>query len=111
MYEYRATIVRVVDGDTVHALVDLGCDVQIALTIRLAGIDCPELGTPKGAAAKEYAEEWFATAGTDLVLHTVKDSREKYGRYLGYFYDDHDNCLNAELLTNGHAVRYPPARP
>jgi endonuclease YncB( thermonuclease family) len=110
MYEYRATIIRVVDGDTVHALVDLGCDVEIALTIRLAGIDCPELGTPEGAAAKEYAEEWFAAAGPSLVLNTVKDKREKYGRYLGYFRDA-TGCLNAELLTSGHAVPYPQARP
>jgi micrococcal nuclease len=80
MYEYRCTVTRVVDGDTVHADVDLGCDVHLGLTLRLAGIDTPELPTVEGIAAKERLSELLAEG--PVILKTIKDRREKYGRYL-----------------------------
>ena len=45
MYQYNATLVRVVDGDTVDAMIDLGFDIQVKKRIRLAGINAPESRT------------------------------------------------------------------
>ena len=44
MYEYKATVDRVVDGDTVDFIVDLGFSVKIKIRTRLAGVDTPERG-------------------------------------------------------------------
>jgi micrococcal nuclease len=86
MYEYRARIVRVVDGDTVHADVDLGCDVHVALTLRLAEINAPELATADGKASKAWLEKQLALTDNLVTVHTIKDHREKYGRYLAHVY-------------------------
>ena len=47
MYEYKATVDRVVDGDTVDFIVDLGFSVQMKIRGRFAGVDTPERGTPR----------------------------------------------------------------
>jgi micrococcal nuclease len=48
MYEYHCEVMRVVDGDTLHLDVDLGCDVHTLMTVRLDGIDAPEMRTAPG---------------------------------------------------------------
>lgn len=109
MYDYTATLIRVVDGDTLHLAVDLGCDITINLTIRLAGVDCPELSTVEGKAARDFTAGWFAAAdaGAQLQLLTTKDRREKYGRYLGtVLYAAGGPSLNDALVINGHAKAY-----
>lgn len=106
MYEYRASIIRIVDGDTVHADVDLGCDVHEMLTIRLYGINAPEMGTPEGPPAKDHLEG-LIPVGSSLTLHTVKDKREKYGRYLGTFIRDDGVDVNASMVADQFAVAYP----
>jgi endonuclease YncB( thermonuclease family) len=114
MYEYRLEVRRVVDGDTVHARVDLGCDVRLDLTLRLAGIDAPELPTVEGVAAKEYLEgllEPSPRVPATLLVRTFKDRREKYGRYLGQiiwrFGDGHEADVNKAMLNAGHAQPWP----
>lgn len=105
MYYYKAWLQRIVDGDTLHCGVDLGCDTAIFLTIRLAGINCPEMSSSQGPVAKKFAEDWFTangdmddkTGNTQFILHTIKDHREKYGRYLG-------EILPAGSLTNGTII-------
>lgn len=57
MYEYRCEIVSVVDGDTMHLDVDLGCDAHILMTVRLTGINAPEKG---------QAREIWSIFGHDL---------------------------------------------
>lgn len=107
MYEYRAHVLRVVDGDTVRLAVDLGCDVVINMTVRLCGLNCPEMNTPEGVAAKDFTLAWLTEATTfdrAVVLRTVKDRREKYGRYLGEILSDEGSSLNTALLAGDHAV-------
>ena len=59
MYEYKAKLVRVIDGDTIDCIIDLGFDVRLKERIRLKGIDTPETRTrdleekKRGFAAKE----------------------------------------------------------
>src|ERR1700712_4225515 len=95
MYEYGATVVDIHDGDTLHLEVDLGLDIDTKLTVRLYGLNAPELSTPEGKAALVWVQQWFtANAPTGkCVLHTIKDHREKYGRYLGV-------VLSADLAHN-----------
>lgn len=115
MYDYRARITKVVDGDTVHVDWDLGRDIHVNDTIRLYGIDTPEMGTPEGVAAKEAVYNWLALVNPFadycvVGLQTIKDKREKYGRYLGIIYDPNEpnNKLNDYLLENGFARVYNP---
>jgi len=107
MYEYAGEITRVVDGDTVHARVDLGCDVRLDMTLRLYGIDTPELPTPEGIAAKD----WLAGELTGrVVIRTLKDRREKYGRYLAiiFAHGTEAESANDALVRLGLARVYLP---
>lgn len=54
MYDYRATVIRVVDGDSVWLDVDCGFDVRLRMSIRLAGLTAPELSTHEGQAARAW---------------------------------------------------------
>lgn len=111
MYEYRAEVIRVIDGDTLALMVDLGCDVHVALTVRLKDVNAPERGTPEGVAATEFVKNWLANNmmlrdSGEFVVHLVthKDKREKYGRYLGDIYAK-GRWLNEDLVAFGHAER------
>ena len=103
MYEYAALIVRVVDGDTVHADVDLGLDVHIGITFRLAGINAPEISTHEGVNAKRYLTDLIE--GKSITVQTLKDKREKYGRYLGVLISG-GIVVNDLLVSLGLAVPY-----
>ena len=110
MYEYRAALLRVVDADTLWLEVDVGLDIRNRLTVRLYGLNAPEKSTAAGAAATGYTTRWL-TATPRLGLRTVKDKREKYGRYLGIVYDlDQPDAptLNELLVADGHAQPYMP---
>lgn len=112
MYEYRAKIIRVIDGDTVEADLDLGCDVHVNLGLRLVGINAPEHGSAQGDAATEAMRRIIAAYAVDglLVVRTVKDQTEKYGRYLATLVGWHENGeeadLNQRMIELGHAVPY-----
>lgn len=113
MYEYRATILRIVDGDTVHCSVDLGCDVTVSMAVRLAGINTPEIsGATKDAGIAATAHlgtlvAMYADQRGRLLLRTTKDKKEKYGRYLGTLLSlDGLVNLNQRMLDDGHAVTY-----
>ena len=111
MYEYRAKVLRVVDGDTLHLSVDMGLETTRLLIVRLAGINAPEKNTPEGVVAMDFTRTWCeAHADHDgwVLLRTIKDRREKYGRYLAEIlaYDDDDGySLNDTLVSTGNAVR------
>ena len=120
MYEYKAVIVRVIDGDTVDVDVDLGFGIWMKKErVRLYGIDTPESRTRDkvekvfGLASKKRLKELL---GKKCVLKTFaardgEDKKGKFGRILGDF-----NVYNAEedrwgavseiLITEGHAVAY-----
>jgi endonuclease YncB( thermonuclease family) len=80
LYTYQAFVERVVDGDTLKVEIDLGFNVRTRQYIRLRGIDCPEMDTKEGVAAKRFVEN--ALQGLEsITLKTVKS--DKYDRYLG----------------------------
>lgn len=106
MYEYKAEVIDVVDGDTVHADIDLGFDTHTHMTLRLNGIDAPEMKTQEGKDAKEYLTLLLAPTHGNVTLKTVKDHREKYGRYLATLYGRGNMNLNETMVETGHAKRY-----
>ena len=109
MYEYRARIVRVIDGDTVEAEVDLGFHISTRMTMRLFGINTPEIkgvSRPEGRASRDFLIQLIDTHthGTgELTIRTQKDATEKYGRLLATLLADNVN-LNEALIAAGHAV-------
>jgi micrococcal nuclease len=109
-FTYDAWLIALVDGDTLHCGVDLGLDVAINTTIRSYGINAPEMSTTAGKAAKAFAMSWFVANCPDnkFVLQTVKDRREKYGRYLGVILSPGGENLNAAMVATGNAVPYYP---
>lgn len=109
MYEYRARITRVIDGDTVEAEIDLGFHVTLSVTLRLAGINAPETrgaDRPRGLAATRFLEALLDDLAGDtrvLTVRTRKDVTEKYGRYLADLIAGEVN-LNQALVAAGHSV-------
>lgn len=106
MYEYNADLISIHDGDTMHLAVDLGCDVTIDMTVRLNGLDAPELATAAGKAALAYAQQWFAEHPGKYTVNTIKDHKEKYGRYLAKITSSDGHVLNDDLLATGNAKPY-----
>ena len=87
MYDYMATLVKVVDGDTVDCDIDLGFGVWLKnQRIRLYGINAPETRT-KDLEEKKAGEDaklrLIAMMSNKFLLTTVKDKKGKYGRILG----------------------------
>ena len=120
LYTYRAWVVRVLDGDTIAVVVDLGFGVRSVQTLRLRGIDCPELVSAEGKQAKAFVESVITasllsgdskTRGKQshpfILIKTTKS--DKYDRYLAdiFFTDSQgkQQYLNNLLLEKGHAVR------
>ena len=86
MYEYRATVTRVVDADSIRASVDLGFSTWLHnVDIRLDGLDAPELPTEAGRSAKAALMLLLLNEGVgrQIILRTRKDVTEKFGRMLG----------------------------
>lgn len=113
MYTYRASVVRIIDGDTVVLSCDLGMFVYHQTTVRLLGINAPEVvGTqkPAGLAAKAYLES-RAPAGTPLIIQTQLDEGDKYGRLLATLYLLDGTNLNEDMIASGHAAAYDGTGP
>jgi len=107
VYEYAATIDRIIDGDTLHTTLDLGCHVRTRVIIRLAGLNAPEKATAEGRDAMCWVGLWMAQHPGPYVVNTQKDRQEKYGRWLGTITAADGHCLNDDLLAAGHALPYP----
>lgn len=109
LYTYKAFVEAVVDGDTLKLDFLPGFGNRKGETIRLNHIDCPELDTPEGKAAKNFVERELAGCGF-LTVKSVRTRKEKWGRYLvDVFYARRGRgplvYLNQLLLDKGHAVR------
>jgi len=114
LYTYRAEVERVIDGDTLKVMVDLGLGMMVEQTIRLRGIDAPEMSREEGLMARDFVVEALG-ASPDVVVSTRW--KDKYGRYLAdlmYHPRWRDakrirrggHLLNRELVAAGMAARY-----
>ena len=110
MYEYRCTVTRIVDGDTVDAEIDLGFDIVFKSRIRLFGVDTPESRTrdldekARGKLASAFLKEKIDNAEF-VKVQTKLDKKGKFGRVLGVMVAD-DLDLNQEMINKNLAVAY-----
>lgn len=103
-YRYRVVEVRkVVDGDTVDLVLDLGFHLTATLRFRLLGVDAPERGQPGSLEATEFARGWLAGGG-DLTAFTRK--ADSFGRWLVDVHREDGTSLAAALLDAGHGTPY-----
>lgn len=79
-YTYNATIMRIVDGDTVDVAVDVGFYITVNVRLRLYGLDTPERGQAGHAEAAQALAKMIPV-GAKVVVRTFKEP-EKYGRFL-----------------------------
>ena len=120
-YIYRIkSVLKVVDGDTIDASIDLGFDISLEKRIRLAGADTPESRTTDANEKKLGLEvkEWLKKkleGQTDIIVKTeLPDSTEKYGRILGHlFIGDKEifavnkkKSINQQMIDEGYAWEY-----
>jgi len=108
MYNYKATIIDVYDGDTVTAQVDLGFLHFQIMKLRLYGIDTPELRgkeRKQGIVVRDIVREMILDK--EVEIHSYKDKQGKFGRYLATILIGDIN-LNQWLVDNGHAEPYIP---
>ncbi len=111
-YLYRVTPRSVYDGDTVRVDIHLGFDVTLAdQAIRLYGINTPEVrgdDREAGKAVRDIVRDLLLTEDPShqFWMHSIKDGKGKYGRYLGILLLPDGTNLNAWLLDEGHAVPF-----
>ena len=98
-YSYSSKLTKVIDGDTVDLVIDVGFHTLRHERIRLYDVNTPEMyGIEKktGIKYKEFVKDWFAKYGNECQIDTIKDTKGKYGRYLGIIYNPAE-CLNKIL--------------
>ena len=122
-FVYKVTAIeKVVDGDTVDVVIDLGFDVRVSQRVRLLGIDTPESRTRDleekqfGLLSKKKLKQWCLKAvesekdDIELELRCEEaDSRGKFGRVLAEIWvteDGHATNVNKWLCDEGYAVPY-----
>ena len=110
MYEYQAELTRIVVGDTLVCIIDIGFSVFVKKRVRLHGIDTWESRTrdleekAKGLAAKARLKELIKENGNHFTLFSYELG--KYGRVLGEIILDDDRNVNDILIEEKHAYPY-----
>ena len=117
MYNYKISVVKVVDGDTIDAEIDLGFDIKVKKRVRFMGINAPESRTKdleekaRGLAAKDRVKQLLEGCDNiQLKSHGIG----KFGRCLGEIMLDMVDgqekltleSINELLIKEGHAVEY-----
>jgi endonuclease YncB( thermonuclease family) len=109
---YSCKLVRVVDGDTCDAMIDLGFDTWVKKRIRFKGVDTWESRTrdleekAKGLEAKAFTKDLLENSD-DGKFSIISYGLGKYGRVLGeLFVKGHEQSVNDLLIENGHAYEY-----
>ena len=102
LYQYKALVTKVYDGDTITVEIDLGFKTSVkGEKIRLSRINAPEVrgsSREEGLKSRDFLRELILNK--EILLETIKDRKGKYGRYLGeiYFKDEEGNWLNINNL-------------
>lgn len=116
-FTYEAIVKDIHDGDTISVEFDLGFNIKFSDKIRFYGINAPELRirdenkklveNPKGTETLEVVKSMLKIGDT-IVVETIKDKKEKFGRYLGKIYiknGEEQIFLNEFLLEKGYAKK------
>ena len=113
-YEYKAKVLKVLDGDTVEIDLDLGFNIILAnQKVRLNGIDTPESRTTnteeksRGLLSKKKLTEKLPVGSWQTIQTMKADSNDdKFGRILGVFLMEDGKSLNQWMVDNNYAVAY-----
>ena len=103
---YQGSVISNHDGDTITLNIDLGRRQYSIDSIRLIGINAPELSQPGGKEAREFLC-LMCPPGTEVRIQTFKNKNDKYGRWLGKVYLPSSigvDCINDVMLQSGHAT-------
>ena len=107
MFEYRAYVRKVYDGDTITVDIDLGFGVCLKnQKIRLARINAPEIrgpSRPEGIESRDQLRSKISNRW--ITIKTFKDKKGKYGRWIADLYYE-DQCINDWLLKEGFAKKF-----
>ncbi len=114
LYTFKARITEVIDGDTVKALLYRGFGLKVIRTLRLRGIDAPDLQTKQGEKAKEYIQDKVLNLPFVIIKTYCRDIYLRYLTDVFYLPKTKDvykvakkgNYLNQELIDEGLAKRY-----
>lgn len=112
-YRWQCELIRVIDGDTLEAWIELDFGVKLSSRLRLEGIDTPEIHTvkqnteeyKKGMLAKEFVEARFKVQGNKFYIETSGKRPGKYGRFVVNVLMPSGDYLDVLLLKAGHAVK------
>lgn len=109
---YDCAVERVIDGDTIDVMVDLGFSTFVSQRIRVFGVNCPELGTAEGRMIRQLVMVWLGADGITKPKMTLLSysKLDKYGRRLADFRNEGRDIpiLSHYLLANDYAVEYLP---
>jgi len=104
LFTFPATVIQVIDGDTLTAAVNLGFGFTTVQTLRLRALDAPEMDSADGREAKAWLTSAVAsgTKPSSVLIKTVRS--DKYDRYLADVWVG-ETYLNQKLIDQGLAVR------
>lgn len=114
---YGATVLKVIDGDTIDLMIDLGFNIHHKIRVRLYGVNTPESRTKDatekelGLKAKSFTTDWLDRHKW-VYVNTIPDKNDKYGRILARIYSSEEindaktACLNTDIIQAGYAREY-----
>lgn len=114
---YGASVLKVIDGDTLDLSIDLGFKIHHEIRVRLYGVNTPESRTKNleekalGLKAKDFTKDWL-TNHKWVFVNTIPDKNDKYGRVLANIFSSEDifnpatACLNKDIIQSGYAREY-----
>lgn len=100
-YTYRAELIRVIDADTLVLRIDAGFYISVEETIRVMGVDAPELRTEAGKAARQAVVGWVV--GKAITVQTFKGT-QSFARWVGHVWAN-DQLLADYLTTSGYITQ------
>ena len=102
MYKYKATVLKVIDGDTVKLTIDLGFRLSYTANCRMAAINAPEMSEDAGKASRAALMEYLPVGE---IVDIISTGLDKYGRPIVVI-KANGTDINIKMITQGFAVKY-----
>lgn len=112
LYNYKCKLIRVIDGDTIHADVDLGFHTWRKVNLRLADIDAPEIKTldpeekAQGLKSAHHLELKLLEESPEGIFYIQSKGVDSFGRSIATIFTEKGDDINTYLLEGGHAEKW-----